>query len=536
MSTTEYRDTYLGADLGVIDPDVDAIIGAEEERQARKLILIPSESIAPAAVRQALGSVFNNVYAEGYPPLRMTRDEEEMILDIAHQLAHYRRYADRRFYKGVDFVNFIETLAQRRAADCLANDRVASSELYVNVQPLSGAAANLAVYDALLDVGDTVMGMDLYQGGHLTHGSEFNFSGKRYRVASYGVSRETGRLDYDQIRELARRERPKMIIAGFTSYTWAPDWAAFAGIAHEVGAKLLADISHPAGMAIAGAYPSPVGIADVITFTTHKTLCGPRGAVIVSADEELAHRIDLAVFPGEQGGPHTQKFAAMAVAFKIAQTETFRRMMFRIAENAQALAAGLVNRGLKLAYGGTDTHFCVLDLNSVSGHKGTPLRGEPAVRILDLAGIVANKNTIPGDTQTSLAMGIRLGSPWLTQRGFGAAEMDAVAGLIHRVVTNIRPFSYTGLSGELPRGKIDASVLAEVRCGGVAHQKTRRSGNKETRKQGNKKIRKQRNTETRRARGEGSSPDRPQVSFVANPGAAGDGRAGRAGAESDRDV
>ncbi len=482
MSTTEYRDTYLGADLGVIDPDIDAIIEHEAERQARKLIMIPSESIAPLAVRQALGSVFNNVYAEGYPPLRMTRDEEEMLLDIAHQLVAYRRYADRRFYKGVDFVNFIETLAQRRAADCLANDRVASPEIYVNVQPLSGAAANLAVYDTLLDVGDTVMGMDLYQGGHLTHGSEFNFSGKRYHVASYGVSRETSRLDYDAIRELAQRARPKMIIAGFTSYTWVPDWELFAEIAHEVGAKLLADISHPAGMAIAGAYPSPVGIADVITFTTHKTLCGPRGAVIVSTDEELAHRVDMAVFPGEQGGPHTQKFAAMAVAFKIAQTETFRRMMFQIVENARALADGLVNRGLKLAYGGTDTHFCVLDLNSVGDHKGSPLRGEPAVRILDLAGIVANKNTIPGDTQTALAMGIRLGSPWLTQRGFGPAEMDAVAGLIHRVVTNIRPFSYTGLSGELPRGKIDASVLAEVRA--YVDRETGKQGDKEMGKHG----------------------------------------------------
>jgi glycine hydroxymethyltransferase len=464
MPHSEYWDTFLGADLGLVDPDIDAIIGHEEERQARKLILIPSESMAPQAVRQALGSVFNNVYAEGYPPLRMTRDDEAALLDFPHQLTYYRRYGDRRFYKGVDYVHFIETLAQRRAADCLANERVASADIFVNVQPLSGAAANLAAYDTLLDAGDTVMGMDLYQGGHLTHGSAFNFSGKRYRVASYGVSPETGELDYDAIRDLARRERPKMIIAGFTSYTWAPDWEAFAAIAREVGAKLLADISHPAGMAIAGAYPSPVGIADVITFTTHKTLCGPRGAVIVTTDEDLAHRVDMAVFPGEQGGPHTQKFAAMAVAFKIAQGDAFRRMMHRIKENAATLAEGLARRGLKLAYGGTDTHFCMLDLNGVGGHAGPPLRGEPAVRILDLAGIVANKNTIPGDVQTSLAMGIRLGTPWLTQRGFGPAEIDAVAGLIHKVVTGIRPFSYMGLSGELPRGKIEMDLLEEVRA------------------------------------------------------------------------
>ena len=464
MTDREYWQTFLGVGLGEVDPDTDLIIGFEEERQARKLILIPSESMAPKAVRQALGSVFNNVYAEGYPPLRMTRDEEAMLLDISHQLAYYRRYADRRFYKGVDYVHFVETLAQRRAAACFANERVGAADIYVNVQPLSGAAANLAVYDAIVEVGDVVMGMDLYQGGHLTHGSEFNFSGKRYQVVSYGVSKRTGRLDYDEIRDLARQHKPKMVIAGFTSYPWAPDWEAFADIAHEVGALLLADISHPAGMVIAGTFPSPVGIADVITFTTHKTLCGPRGAVIMTTDEELANRIDMAVFPGEQGGPHTQKFAAMCVAFKIAQTEPFRRLQWRIKENAAALAEGLQRRGLKLAYGGTDSHFCMLDLNSVETTTGFPLRGEPAVRILDLAGIVANKNTIPGDEVTAQAMGIRLGTPWLSQRGFGPPEMDRVADLIHRTVTHIQPFSYIGLLGELPRGKIDLDVLEEIKA------------------------------------------------------------------------
>ena len=476
MDNRNYEDVFLGVDLGMADPDVDAIIGFEEERQARKLIMIPSESMAPRAVRQALGSVFNNVYAEGYPPLRMTRDDEERILDAGHQLAYYRRYADRRFYKGVDYVNFIETLAQRRAALIFANERVADKDIYVNVQPLSGAAANLAVYDTLVNAGDTVMGMDLYQGGHLTHGSEFNFSGKRYHVVSYGVSKSTGKLDYDEIRDLARRHRPKMIIGGFTSYTWAPDWALFRSIADEVDALLLADISHAAGMATAGAYPNPIGIADVITCTTHKTLCGPRGAIIMTADEDLARRIDLAVFPGEQGGPHTQKFAAMAVAFKIAASEPFRRMMWQVKENAAALAEGLTKRGLKLAYGGTDTHFCMLDLNSVRpvgagiprptgrGEVTSPLRGEPAVRILDMAGIVANKNTIPGDTQTALAMGIRLGTPWLTQRGFGPMEIDEVARLIHKTVTAIQPFSYMGLAGELPRGKIDFNTFEEIKA------------------------------------------------------------------------
>jgi len=236
MAEEEYWDAFIGADLEQVDPDTDLIIGLEEERQARKLTMIPSESMAPKAVRQALGSVFNNIYAEGYPPLRMTRDEEAVLLDLPHQLAYYRRYADRRFYKGVDYVHFVETLAQRRAADCFANEQVGSSDIYANVQPLSGAAANLAVYDAVVEVGDVVMGMDLYQGGHLTHGSEFNFSGKRYEVVSYGVSKRTGKLDYDEIRDLVREHKPRMIIAGYTSYPWAPDWEAFASIAREVGA------------------------------------------------------------------------------------------------------------------------------------------------------------------------------------------------------------------------------------------------------------------------------------------------------------
>lgn len=468
MSNKKYGDAFLGVDLDRIDPDIDLIIDFEEERQARKLIMIPSESMAPRAVRQALGSVFNNVYAEGYPPLRMTRDEEARLLDVSHQLAYYRRYADRRFYKGVDYVHFVETLAQRRCADCFANERASTHDIYVNVQPLSGAAANLAVYDTFVEAGDTVMGMDLYQGGHLTHGSEFNFSGKRYQVVSYGISKRTGKLDYDEIRDQVRQHKAsghpvRMIIAGYTSYPWAPDWEAFRSIADEAGAVLLADISHPAGMVIAGAFPSPVGIADVITFTTHKTLCGPRGAVIMTTDEELANRIDLAVFPGEQGGPHTQKFAAMAVAFKIAQTEPFKKLQFKIKENAAALAEGLQKRDLKLAYGGTDSHFCMLDLNGVKSGTGFPLRGEPAVRLLDMAGIVANKNTIPGDEITALAMGIRLGTPWLTQRGFGPAEMDTVAGLIHKTVTNIHPFSYVGLTGELPRGKIDLDLFEEIK-------------------------------------------------------------------------
>ncbi len=309
------------------------------------------------------------------------------------------------------------------------------------------------------------MGMDLFQGGHLTHGSEFNISGRWYRRVSYGVDPKTERLDYDAIRDLARQHRPRVIVAGYTSYPWAPDWHAFRSIADEVGAYLVADIAHTAGMAAAGAYPNPVGIAHVTVFTTHKTICGPRGACILTTDEALAQAIDLAVFPGEQGGPHVNKFAAMAVAFKLARTEQFRRLQHQIVANARALADALQKRGLRLAYGGTDTHLLVADLKSIPTRTGYPVWGEPAARILDLAGVVVNKNTIPGDTQTALATGIRMGTPWVTQRGLDEEDMDTLADLIARLLFAIQPFVYNGLVGTLPRGKVDLDVLEEVRAG-----------------------------------------------------------------------
>ena len=463
MPKKDYANAYFGADLAAIDPDIHRIVQWEEERQKRRIILIPSESVAPAPVRAALGSVFNNIYAEGYPPTRMSQDDEETLLKADWELVNYRRYADRRFYKGADYVNFIETLAQRRAAALFATASIPASHIHVNVQALSGAAANLAVLETLMQPGDTLMGMDLFQGGHLTHGSEFNFSGKRYHVVSYGVSKKTEKLDYDAIREQAIESRPKVIIAGYTSFPWAPDWARFREIADEVGAYLMADIAHPAGLVAAGHYPNPIGYADVITFTTHKTICGPRGAVIMTTDADLGNEIDMAVFPGAQGGPHTNKFAAMAVAFKIARTPEFHDLQRRIVENAQSLVQSLERRGLRLAYGGTDTHLLMLDLRPLKGKTGTPMLAEIVVRVMELAGLVANKNTVPGDEVTAMARGVRLGTPWVTQRGMGPAEMDKIAGIIHKIVSNIEPFTYEGLIGTLPRGKLPLDVLEAVK-------------------------------------------------------------------------
>jgi glycine hydroxymethyltransferase len=455
--------------IAEIDPYLSDLIRWEDERQARKLIFIPSQSSAPQAVRDALGTRFQNLYAEGYPSSQMVLAAEESLRDISWHLANYRRYADRRFYKGKDYVNLLECLAQRKAARLFAANGLAPEEIFVNVQALSGTPANLGVYWSLMEPGDTFMALDLYQGGHLSHGSEFNISGQRYRVVSYGVDPETERLDYDAIRDLALAQRPKIIVGGYTSYPWAPDWARFREIADEVGAYLMADISHVAGMAVAGVYPNPVGIADVVTFTTHKTLLGPRGAVVMSFDEELAAKIDLAIFPGEQGGPHVNKMAAMAVAFSLAGTDKFKELQTRITANAQALAKGLTRRGLRLAYGGTDTHLVLLDLKSLPAQQAAPtamsfpIWGEPAVRVLDLAGMVSNKNTIPGDLETSLATGIRLGTPWLTQRGLDEKDMDTLAGCLFKLLGGLRPLAYNGLIGLLPRAKVPLDVLDEVR-------------------------------------------------------------------------
>ena len=460
-------DLLFRGDIAELDPYVARLIECEQERQARKLIMIPSESSAPLAVRQALGSVFQNIYAEGYPPTRATCECEELLSDDAYQLAYYRRYSDRRFYKGVDYADIVEALAGRRVAECFATDSVSAEAIHANVQPLSGSPANLGIYDAFMREGETLMGLDLFQGGHLTHGSEFNISGKRYHVVSYGVDPTTERLDYDQIRDLALKHRPRVIVAGYTSYSWAPDWKKFRAIADAAGALLVADIAHTAGLAIAGVYPNPVGIADITVFTTHKTLCGPRGAVILTTDADKAAKIDAAIFPGAQGGPHVNTFAAMGVAFKLARTDQFKRLQVLTVENAKALSDAFQARGLKVAYGGTDTHIVVLNVSAIETGKsrtGFPLRGEVAARLLDLAGIVVNKNTIPGDTKTALASGIRFGTPWVSQRGLRPADMVTVADIVCDTLTHIQPFAYFGLTGELPRGKIDLDVLTAAQA------------------------------------------------------------------------
>ncbi len=470
--------------IAKLDPQVSTLISAEQLRQQEKIILIPSESLTPPAVREALGSVFNSVYAEGYPRATMRKSSPSSLAKLDQQLASYRRYADWRFYKGTEFADLVESLAGRRAAQCFATPDHPAERIYANVQPLSGAAANLAIYEAFVDPGDTVMGMALTEGGHLTHGSEFNITGKRYKIVSYSTSPQTGKLDYSQIMQLAKKHRPRLIIGGFTSYPWQADWSEFRKIADEVGAIFLADIAHTAGMVTAGVYPNPIGYADVVTLTTHKTLCGPRGAVILSTDPRIAALVDSAIFPGEQGGPHVNKFAAIAVALATAQTPEFKDLQRQIVKNASYLAEALQEEGLTLAYGGTNTHLLLVDLRTLVNDTGFVMMGEIASRILDLVGIVCNKNTIPGDHSAADAHGIRLGTPWATQRGMRKQEMETLAQIIAKVLTSIRPFSYLGLNEKLSRGKLPLSILEQARQDVqaiISHIDPEPKANKETR-------------------------------------------------------
>jgi glycine hydroxymethyltransferase len=448
-------DFLFRGNLATLDPNLHDLTQIEAERQYRKLILIPSESTSPLAVREALGSAFHNIYAEGYPPEDSRWLTEDQIFDFDNRLGEYRRYSDPRYYKGVEYADTVEALARRRCAETFAANGLTADDLYVNVQALSGGPANNAVYHALVQPGDTVLGMDLLHGGHLSHGSPVNRSGKYYNIVSYSIDPETEVINYDAVEALALEHKPKMIIAGVSSYPWKLDFIRFREIADQVGAYLFADIAHVAGMVAAAQYPSPVGIADVITFTTHKSLCGPRGAVIMTADRLLARKIDRAVFPGEQGGPHVNVFAGMAVAFKLAQTDQFRALQTQTLQNCKIFTDRLADRGLKIAFGGTDSHLMNLDTKSVSSPDGAFLSGDQAARILDIAGVVANRNTIPGDQSALRPSGVRMGLHWVTQRGFKEVESANLADIIADLLEATTPY----YQGKVLRAKVDFKVL-----------------------------------------------------------------------------
>jgi glycine hydroxymethyltransferase len=377
------------------DPDVAALIEAEATRQHDKVRLIASENYVSPAVLEATGSVLTNKYSEGYP--------------------------SRRYYEGQQIVDPIEELAQERARRLFGAD-------HANVQPYSGSPANLAVHLAFLNPGDTFLSLELAHGGHLTHGSPVSITGKWLRPVHYEVGRETGRVDMDQVRDIARRERPKVIFCGGTAIPRTIDFPAFGEIAREVGAVLVADIAHIAGLVAGGAHPTPVGHADVITTTTHKTLRGPRGAMILTT-EEHATAIDKAIFPGLQGGPHNHTTAAIAVALKEAATEEFGAYAHQVVANAKALATALTGRGFDLVSGGTDNHLILIDLT------GNGIAGKPAAKALDRAGIELNFNTVPFDPRKPWSpSGIRLGTAAITTRGLAEPHMAMIAEWIERAV------------------------------------------------------------------------------------------------------
>ncbi|MCI0816070.1 MAG: serine hydroxymethyltransferase [Chloroflexi bacterium] len=390
------------------DPEIARAIEQEVERQRRNVVLIASENYASRAVLEAQGSALTNKYAEGYP--------------------------GRRYYGGCEFVDIAEQLAIDRAQELFGAE-------HVNVQPHSGASANLEAYAALLDIGDTVMGLRLDQGGHLTHGSPVNFSSKLYNFVSYGVDPETERLDYDVIAATAREHRPKVLLAGYTAYSREIDFERFAAIAEEVGAVLMVDMAHIAGLVAAGVHPSPVPHASVVTSTTHKSLRGPRGAFILSR-ETHARAVDRAVFPYAQGGPLMHAVAAKAVCFGEALDPSFKEYGRSVVANARAMAEGLEAGGLRVVSGGTDTHLMLVDLTRLA------CTGQEAEAALDAVNITVNKNAIPNDPRPPrVTSGLRLGTPAVTTRGFGIEECKEVAAAIVRVLDH--------------RG--DAKVAAEVR-------------------------------------------------------------------------
>ncbi|MEH2199124.1 serine hydroxymethyltransferase [Nostoc sp.] len=378
--------------LSSTDPAIAELINDELQRQRDHLELIASENFTSAAVLAAQGSVLTNKYAEGLP--------------------------GKRYYGGCEFIDKIEQIAIDRAKQIFG-------AAHANVQPHSGAQANFAVFLSLLQPGDKIMGMDLSHGGHLTHGSPVNFSGKWFQVSHYGVSQQTEQLDYDRIRELALKERPKLLICGYSAYPRIIDFEKFRSIADEIGAYLLADIAHIAGLVATGLHPDPIPHCHVVTTTTHKTLRGPRGGLILTSDAELGKKLDKSVFPGSQGGPLEHVIAGKAVAFGEALKPEFKTYSAQVIENARALAEQLQNRGLKLVSNGTDNHLILVDLRSVN------LTGKRADQLVSTVNITANKNTIPFDPQSPfVTSGLRLGSPAMTTRGLGVAEFTEIANII----------------------------------------------------------------------------------------------------------
>ena len=392
--------TLAGVDSAIAreDPEMAEAIQKEQNRQRMKLEMIASENYCSAAVLEAVGSVLTNKYAEGYPGAR--------------------------YYGGCEFVDIAENLARDRAKQLFGAE-------HANVQPHAGAQANMAAYFAFLTPGDTAMGLNLSQGGHLTHGLPANFSGKLYNFVPYGVHRETEQLDYDAILESAREARPKLIVTGATAYPRVIDFPRFRAIADEVGAVLMVDMAHIAGLVAAGVHPSPVPYAEVVTSTTHKTLRGPRSAFILSKAEH-AQRIDRAVFPGMQGGPLMHVVAAKGIAFLEAMQPEFVTYQQQVVDNARILAEELQRGGIRIVSGGTDTHLVLADVSVKS------LTGRKAEQALDAAGITVNKNTIPFDTQKpTVGSGIRLGTPALTTRGFGPDDMRRIGRWIVHVLDNV---------------------------------------------------------------------------------------------------
>ncbi len=471
-----------------LDPELHELLERERIRQEKTIVLIASESEAPAAVEEAMGSKFGNIYAEGYPRESSRLQTEEEIVDFEKELAIYRRNSDPRYYKGVEYADVVEALCRRRAAELFAANGVKPEEMYVNVQPLSGGPANSALYTGIIKPGATIMGLKLSDGGHLSHGAPVNRSGSIYKSVSYMVDPETEQLDYEEIREMALEVKPAVIVAGFSAYPRIINWHAFRAIADEVGAHFHADIAHISGLVAAGHHPSPIGIADSVMTTTHKSLCGPRGAMLMTHRKDIGLKIDKAVFPGEQGGAHFNTIGALALALKLAKSDQFVELQNRIMRNATRLADKLAENGLRIVGGGSENHLLLVDVTGTKNHYGLALEGDSAARLLDIAGIVTNRNTIPGDRSAFIPSGLRLGTVWISQRGFGDEEIDKLADAIAAIVNGAVPLEYGGpIRKRIRRSKVKTEALAKARA--LVHELTKQPDEKAAAKDATMRVR-----------------------------------------------
>lgn len=453
-----------------IDLETHKILKEEELRQSRKLILSAALSICPAPVREAMGSVFCNIDAEGHLPNWIEKETLDSLYDINRQIVLYEQLSDNRPNKNTEYANIIEKIAKIRLAGLFKTDKHSENDIYVNLQPPTGAIANTIALEALLEPGDTILSMSLGAGGHLSHGSQFHYSSKKFRVSNYDVDPLTKRLNYKAISEIAYEVQPKLIIAGASSYPWQIDWSEFRYICDNTESRpyLMADIAHTAGLVVGEVFPNPIDYADVTTLVTYKTFCGPRAAAIMTTNKGYSQKINRKLFPEMMGSPIFQNIVALAVSTKISEHSEFKALQYQIVSNARQIACLLQSKGIEVAFGGTETHIVMIDIKRSQG-LDPQLNGEIAAKLLEKCNIICNKNMLPGDENASKATGLRIGTTWISQLGVTDDAIHIIVNTIVGILKSIRVEVRDDgkLQGSIPADSYCQSITAVSRIVGM---------------------------------------------------------------------